>query len=147
MSLNTAGVAVAETPYIGIIDPFLTKRARRGERVFLLLYPNTVKGMRHAWSHASFSDELAQSTSPVKETSVAEAWLREFASQWNIPYDEMVVEASSRGGYLTARGVDIHSWSEISSGEQRLFWEHLETVTGRRFDGDHRSDVGFSCSC
>jgi len=39
---------------IGIVDPFLVEEVEPGQRFYLFLYPNTVTGMRHAWSHPAF---------------------------------------------------------------------------------------------
>jgi hypothetical protein len=39
---------------VGVIDPFLHQLVRKGERCWLFLYPNTVTGLRHVWSHPAF---------------------------------------------------------------------------------------------
>lgn len=46
-----------EAEAIGIVDPFLPHPARADRACWMLLYPNTITGLRHAWSHPSFEDE------------------------------------------------------------------------------------------
>lgn len=146
VSITAAGTALAEKPYIGIIDPFLTRRAKRGQRVFLFLYPGTVTGMRHHWAHPSFPEAKGALAPVASDVAEAESWLRAFAASWGMDYKEMVHEAT-HGGCLIARDSDIHGWDEIGRSDQRLFWDHIETVTGGRFDETYRGEVGFSCSC
>lgn len=40
-----------EGTVIGIVDPFLNVEISRGDRFWVFLYPNTVTGMKHHWSH------------------------------------------------------------------------------------------------
>jgi hypothetical protein len=43
----------------GIVDPFLTAPVQPGERYWLFLFPGTVTGMRHVWSHPAFTEDKA----------------------------------------------------------------------------------------
>lgn len=42
--------------HVGVVDPFLAAPVRAGELFYLCLYPGTVAGMRHHWSHPAFPD-------------------------------------------------------------------------------------------
>ena len=98
------------------------------------------------------------------ETAEAVRWIEEFSRQWNFAeiarghsyrgsgspnanaFAEIVQEAMSPDGFLTAMGIDLHYVSELD-GDDRLFWQHLETFTGKKIDEGHRESFGWSCSC
>lgn len=134
---------------VGIVDPFLRAAVMKGERFFLFLYPATITSLRHEWTHPAFAQQAANAFNGGGEyapKAEAEKWLRVFASEWGMQYQDMIDGASSGGG-ITARDRDIHSWSELEPGEEQQFWRHLETVTGQKFNSHHREETYFSCSC
>lgn len=126
---------------IGIVDPFLEDYCvPKGQRCWVFLFPGTVIGMRHHWSHP----DIDQQREPATES---ERWLRKFADKWNFDYGEMVTNAQDNEGYVVAMGRDLHSRTELEPGDELEFWRHIEKLVGREFDENHRANFGWSCSC
>lgn len=42
---------------VGIVDPYLTTPVNPGDQFFIFLYPRSVTGLRHVWTHPDFEDE------------------------------------------------------------------------------------------
>lgn len=137
-----------EVKAIGVVDPFLPMGKRwlePGDRFWGLLYPETVTSMRHHWQHPAFNGAPA----PM---SIHETWLREFADKWNFKFSDLIAAGTGEGidpdwRYVTAYGKDLHSADELDTGDEDLFWHHLEAYTGKQFNHEHRSKMGWSCTC
>ncbi len=134
--------------YVGVISPFLFDEKygsiNKGDKVYLILKPNSVTEMRHHWKCPSV-DNIK------KDVGDAEKWLRNFAEEWRFDYSEMIEAATNRnqgewGNYITAHGKDLHSVGELGE-DYLIFWEKIEELTGEKFDEEHKEKVTFSCSC
>jgi hypothetical protein len=125
---------------VGIVDPFLKHYVKKGEKCYVCLFPNTVTGLRHEWTHPAFDEKQ-------KPTNESELWLREFADKWSMQYETLLVEAKTKDGYATALGIDLHSSTELDPGDEKLFWYHMEQIHGKKFDEKHRENFWWSCSC
>jgi hypothetical protein len=141
---------------VGIVDPFLDRRVMTGERFYLVLYPNTVTGMRHHWSHPTFPDGDGWTAPSAPDKAASERWLRNFMDQHGLNnYDGLVAVAS---GQVESAIVDGDGWRDggsgylISCGNDAYgeipdeFWSHVEVVTGRKIPHSRRASA-FSCSC
>lgn len=138
--------ATPPEPYklIGIVDPFLPREVVEGERFWMVLYPNTITGLKHVWSHPSISLDGRG------VGSVSEKWLRDFAVAVDADYHEMMHIASTHcegaksqyGDYLCEGG----KWEGQSTPDE--FWDHYLVVTGKKpADSKYGKPGIFSCSC
>lgn len=132
-----------QAPYklLGIVDPFLKADVVEGQRFFMLLYPNTITGLRHVWTHPDIA------ASGIGVGSASEKWLRDFADQVDADYREMMDVAATHcegsksrwGEYLIEGG----KWEGQSTPDE--FWTHYAAVTGK-VPKDGPTGI-FSCSC
>lgn len=134
---------------IGIVDPYLKRPVESGERFWLFLYPKTVTGMRHQWSHPAFTERK------VDDSKVAsEKWLHCFADRLNISYPMMMEAIGFRysrpgpgygfpSGAIQQAALD-NDWN-IADSEIEEMWKHWEVVTGNRAKSVF--DSPFECSC
>lgn len=128
----------------GVVDPFLTHIIKKGDRFWMFLNPGTIQGLRHEWHQPEIDNRIV----PVNES---EDWLRRFADKWNFNYNEMISAAASPhedeyGNYITAQGKDLHSRAELGK-DYELFWYHIQRLTAKTFDEEHKQKLSWSCSC
>lgn len=125
---------------IGIVDPLLDFSIEKGEQFYMILYPNSVTGMRHHWEHPSFQEN---------PKSFSETWMRNWAVQ-NIHTDyskdnghelteDEAYEYAIRCGYECHVGPNESARDNINSE----WWTHWESITG--VPGNR--DTYFSCGC
>jgi hypothetical protein len=135
---------------IGIVDPFLrTSMVNPGDRFYLFLYPNTITGLRHEWTHPEFlaDDEMKKEQDKAQKKQLAEAWLRSYHERHGFceGFGEFV-QSLARGEYVTAKGWDMHDWNDMP--EFNELWRQIEAYYDQSFDLDHRTErTGYSCSC
>ena len=124
---------------VGIVDPFLQINVPEGDRFWMFLLPNTVTGMRHAWSHPAFPPETS-ATDPEAE---ARREIERAASHCGLSVKRMMEAAFNMVEYEeytydnteTYKGYD--RWNE--------FWSAWSVLTKRPAPADAYSP--FTCSC
>lgn len=153
------GTAGAVEKPVGIVDPFLKSMVNKGEKFYLVLFQNTVTGMRHHWLHPAFADtHSAEKSITAEDRITSELWLRKFIAESNCPDYETVIAAATGqalentdpeyydvayrndGEYLHFNGRDAHG------NIPPEFWNHIEIVTGVKIPREDRAE-SWSCSC
>lgn len=146
---------LADDDATGIVDPFITGMVRPGERFWFVVLPRTITSLRHVWSHPLFADEPASRYHAdadehyvADRKAASEKWMREWA---------MVHMAADYYGDRVSVGQDQAYANAIQAGEDHFvgpyeeardhiddeWWDHWETITGKRGDRDEY----FRCSC
>lgn len=121
---------------VGIVDPFLNVRVLKGQRFYVVLYPGSITGLRHEWTHPAFEPQLPKV--PVNES---ERWLREFAERLEMDYDDLLRRARDcQDGSSFFAGGDPEQG--LCNDNRALLIEHLAAVGVTMPE-----DTYFSCSC
>lgn len=142
-------VGIRAEKKIGIVDPFLENGVCADEWCYVFLYPQTVTGIRHHWSHPAFK-ECDSKKGEVVTAPVSEAWLKDYVRS-HCPYWENEAD----GGYsqfihyvenqrwIFYNGSDCHSLADVENPEE--LFHHLGIVLGKKIDSDYFE--AFTCSC
>lgn len=125
---------------IGIVDPFLVRNVKQGERFYLCLFPGTVYGMRHHWLHPQFESQ-AEADDGKKE--MARLVIERCADEAGINFDTIIYAAND---YLDNREYLCEGGRWESFHLDDSFWDAFEVFTGRKVPDDDRGSF-FSCSC
>jgi hypothetical protein len=146
VGLLGGGKAGRSTNPVGIVDPFLKKTIKPGEKFWLVVYPRQITSLRHVWTHPSFEEVPISEADKEQAQKVAERltgshekWLRDFCANADCPgYEEVMEAAAHSDGEYIHFGTDAHG--EIPDE----FWDHYEIVTGKKVK---QRATYFSCSC
>lgn len=151
---------------LGIVDPFLTRSVRQGERFWFVMYPRMVHSLRHVWTHPAFPEESVSVASSQPEpisVAEAEAWLRNWCNTNDAPGFEvtMAILRDGRwedtegecygkidGDMIRIYGMDGHAFIP------REFWIRAELYLGKKLpleltklDDPNAEESFFTCSC
>jgi len=150
-------------PTVGIVDPFLDVPVLQpGEKFWLFVYPRTITGLQHVWTHPQIPEQLDPASIAgdgitmndmevaVVTRGASETWLREYLAEYagtGNPYDdpdcdtfESLVEklSSAYDDYVIVRGYDA------SGPISPQLWPHLENYLGHPVA---HHPTYWSCSC
>ena len=147
---------------MGIVDPFLARPVKTGERFWFVMYPRMVRSLRHVWTHPAFPDEpmvgpklvdLAEEAEKERVAALDRAekmlnsdveYLTNYATELNMSYtefmsiaDDWVDREQHYVGGSEAEGIHF---------DPAKFWKAWERVTGREVPPERRhSFIGCSC--
>ena len=130
--------------FIGIVDPFLKNPVSKGQRFWLYLYPRTITGLSHRWTHPALDNHgSGEAYSPPSRQLSSEQWLRAYADDIDVGYRDLLRSADEwiKYGEYMCRGATLEG-----VGTSPEFWDHYEAVTGKRAPNDKRDNF-FTCSC
>lgn len=144
------GTAEVEGATIGIVDPFIKLPVLRGERFWMYLYPRTITGLSHRWTHPALQDDKAGAVYvPPGSQLASEQWLKNYAEEIDTGYKTLMDAADKwvRSGdyFYGADQGGYHGQFEGMSTNPH-FWDHYERVRGIKIE-ENRRDNFFTCSC
>lgn len=119
---DTERVGTVDVP-IGIVDPFLKSPVIKYQRFWMVLYPSTITGLRHEWTHPAFR----------QYDSVQ--WLRWFANKVGLTYEQLL-----KGADDYQKDGEVLPLTEASKNYEwdipKEFWDHYCVVTGKEISDD-----------
>lgn len=129
---------------LGIVDPFLTGRVKRGERFWLVVYPRQITSLRHIWEHPGFPSSTDVPTQEVDLGLMrSKAFIDELAASVDLSTNRLMAGAKEyirHGEYITG-GSEMEG--EYVPDE---FWNHYARVTKTDVPEEKRGNF-FKCSC
>ena len=121
---------------LGIVDPFLTAPVQVGERFLMVLYPRTITGLTHVWTHPDIPSPAPRN---ITDAAFAQQVLTRFGNRVGWSYDNTVERLTD---YAESGFQDFSNDEGIELDES--VWDALEAITGMRCV--HRTNY-FSCAC
>ena len=139
VGVGATGLAFKSEPHVGIVDPFLTEKIKKGQKFFIVLFPNTITSLRHVWEHPAFVPE------PPPPDDSERAWAEDEAMKMGRTLEGLL---NAIEGYEDGEDwIRVSEWERDQSFEidWPRMWRYFERVKRLKVsDYDH---VPFSCSC
>lgn len=123
--------ACSKKESVGVVDPWLPRKVKEGDRFNLCLNPYTITSLRHAWEHPLFKEDETSKTESI-------LYLENIANRLGIDYGDLL---SDIGSERICCGYDIPEWLY---SEKTLILEHYNKVMGTNKTD---RDLYFSCAC
>lgn len=142
------GKAMRGKNTLGIVDPFLENPLQKGEWFWMVLYPRTIKSLRHVWTHPAFDNAAIENLHELK--ALSKRWISAYAKEIGIDF-ESLMEGTRRWIKNKVHYCAYNSsteWYDLLEDKtiSEEFWEHYENYTGETLSADVKTDF-FSCTC
>lgn len=138
---STDVVRPSDTKAIGVVDPFLPRNVKKGERFYMLLNPYSITGLRHEWTHPAFG------ATPKPHVSLSETWMRKWAKDHfsRDYYDDggMGEQAAYEFAIRAGHELFIGPFESARDHIDNEWWAHWEAITG----SSGQRGAYFSCAC
>lgn len=132
---------------IGIVDPFLSERVRKGQTFYMFMFPGSITSLRHDWTHPKLDSlKPAEAVNPRDPEGVHRKYLEYEASRAGLSFDEFMEYAkdyAEHGEYANQGG----RWEGHHLDDSDEFWLHYELYTGTAPSERYGRHSFFSCSC
>jgi len=142
------GKAVVCDKPLGIVDPFLKKTVRAGERFWLVVYPRQITSLRHVWTHPAFTESIPEAKTASDMSDNVE-FIKDAAERIGVSFESLMVELKYYLDHTSPSDTNkcIGFGEEIEARDlPDGFWVHYESLTGRTVPSEMR-DVYFRCAC
>lgn len=127
---------------IGIADPFLKNTISNGERFYMFLYPNTVTGMRHEWSHPDFQENKGGDDGAKRSLTL-------LAERCGCSFELLMLRLDLYAAGLCGPNDSIQQQLNLICEESfvRDIWSNYEICRGVKVGDEIKGETFFRCTC
>lgn len=141
--MDDGRVGIRATVKLGIADPFLKVSVREGERFYMFLYPQTVTGMRHEWSHPAFPNAVPFQDDESNRSLVAMA--KRCGCSFNMLMERLDLYAEGSCGPDDSIQEELNRFSDEIA--VRDMWANYERCRMTKVNESIKGDTYFRCAC